>query len=62
MTGVANRAADVIHATACAVAGDRLELHHDEDVQTELAVTPEHVAAKLMALADRALAAMTGSA
>lgn len=59
---VANRAADIIHATARAVGGDRLELYHDEDVQTALAAALEHVAAELSALADRALRARTGGA
>ena len=56
------RAADVIHATARAVAGDRLELYHDEDVQCALAAALEHVAVELTALADRALRARTGGA
>ena len=56
---VANRAADVVHATARAVAGDRLELYHDEDVQTALAVALQAVAAELAALAGRALRART---
>ncbi len=56
------RASDVIHATARAVAGDQLELYHDEDVQTVLAAALEHVAAELAALADRALRARTGGA
>lgn len=54
-----NRAADVVHATARAVAGDRLELYHDEDVQTALAVALQAVAAELAALAGRALRART---
>ena len=58
----ANRAANVIHATARAVGGDRLELYHDEDVQTALAAALEYVAAELTALADRALRARTGGA
>ena len=59
---VANRAADVIQATARAVGGDRLELYHDEDVQTALAAALEHIAAELAALADRALRARTQGA
>ena len=54
---IVNRSADVIQATARAVRGDRLELYHDEDVQSTLAV-----AAELKVLADRALCARTGGA
>ena len=54
------RAADVIHATARAVAGDRLELYHDEDVQCALGAALLYVAGELAALADRALKARTG--
>ena len=57
-----NRAADVIRATARAVGGDRLELYHDEDVQTALAAALEHVAAELAALAGRALKRRTSGA
>ena len=56
----ANRAADVVRAAARAVAGDRLELYHDEDVQTALAVALQAVAAELATLSSRALKRRTG--
>ena len=53
------RAADVVRAASRAVAGDRLELYHDDDVQCAFTVALEHVAGELEALGDRALRART---
>ena len=55
------RAADVLHAAARAVAGDRLELYHDDDVQCVFTVALEAAAGELTALSERALRARTGA-
>jgi hypothetical protein len=56
------RAADVLHAAARAVAGDRLELYHDDDVQSAFTVALEHVAGEVAALGALALRVRTGGA
>ena len=56
-----NRAVAIINATARAVEGDELGLH-DEGGPEVFARAPDHAAAELSALSDRALKARVGGA